>query len=325
MTSVPRLHWVAGEVAGETPMPQGLERVGLDGVLARGGRRARWAAMPGAAVDGGRGIRWPWAEQRDRSWWPQGVDVRNVDRRGLDGRAEVVAVSWHHAVAGVDDAARVTFIDLRDAKHPRFTHVLLVDAQLRPIPIHAGGIAWSGDSLLVADTFGGLRHFDLRDIARVRPRLMGCDHVLPQSGGYEATTAEGERRMRYSFVSLEHGQAGPVVVAGEYRPGADARLVRLPLDGDGAAGELHAAGLYRMQGVCVVDGTWYITTSNGHSRGGDLWVGKPGELARHKGVLPPGPEDLAREPGTGRLWSASEHPGSRWVFRIDPALLSSAE
>jgi hypothetical protein len=320
VTSVPRLRWVAGAAAVPGEGPGGGQRVGLDGMLAQGGRRARWAAMPGAAVDGSRGIRWPWAEQRDRNWWPQGVDVRRVDGR------EVVAISWHHAVTGVDDAARVSFIDLTDAKRPRFTHVLLVDEQQRPIPIHAGGLAWSDDRLLVADTFGGLRHFDVRDVSRVRHRLMGCDFVLPQSGGYEATTAEGERRMRYSFVSLEHGLAGPVLVAGEYRTGTDARLVRLPLDRDGATpAELHAAGLYRMQGVCVVDGTWYITTSNGRGRPGDLWAGTPGELARHKGVLPPGPEDLAREPGTRRLWSASEYPGSRWVFRIDPALLSSAE
>lgn len=297
MTSAPRLRWVAGE----TPAPTGLERVGLDGLLARGGRRARWAGMPGAAVSGGCGIRWPWREQRDRSWWPQGVDVRG----------HIVAVSWHHKVNGADDAARVTFIDLRDNRRPRFSHVQLVDAELSPIPIHAGGIAWSGERLFIADTFGGLRHFDVGDIAR-----SGREYLLPQSGGYEASTTEGERRMRYSFVSLEHAASGPMLVAGEYRSGTDARLVRVPLDG-GAETELHLPGMYRMQGVCVVDGTWYITTSNGRDGGGDLWVGQPGELVRHKAVLPPGPEDLAREPGTRRLWSASEYPGSRWVYAID--------
>jgi hypothetical protein len=250
-------------------------------------------------VSGGRGIRWPRREQRDRGWWPQGVDVRG----------ELLVVSWHHPVEGADTAARVTFVDLRH-RCPRFWHVLLVDADLQQIPIHAGGLAWDGDRLYVADTFGGLRHFDVRDIVRV-----GRDYLLPQSGGYVSGRVEGQRTMRYSFVSLEHGGATPRIVAGEYRKGtADARLLRLQLGG--GAGELHP-GLDRMQGACVVDGTWYVTTSNGPTGNGDLWVGQPGELVRRPGVLPPGPEDLAHEPGSRRLWSVSEHPGKRWVYSIE--------
>lgn len=288
----------------------GLDRVGLQGVRARRGRRARWAAAPGSAVSGGRGIRWPRREQRDSAWWPQGIDLQGG----------VAVVSWHHPVDGIDTAARVTFVELRDAR-PRFWHVQLVEHDLRPVAVHAGGLAWHGDRLYVADTFGGLRHFDVRDIVEVPRRgllarlLRRRDYLLPQSGGYAAQRAEGERAMRYSFVSLEHGGAAPRLIAGEYRNGTDdARLLRAELGGP--AIDVHG-GPERMQGACVVDGTWFVTTSNGPARNGDLWTGLPGELVRHPGVLPPGPEDLAREPGARRVWSVSEHPGARWIYAID--------
>ena len=104
-------------------------------------------------------------------------------------------------------------------------------------------------------------------------------------------------------------------MAGEYRNGTDdARLLRAELGG--SITEVHG-GPERMQGACVVDGIWYVTTSNGPLRAGDLWVGRPGALVRRAGVLPPGPEDLAHEPGSRRLWSVSEHPGSRWIYAIE--------
>ncbi len=306
------LRWIPGD---PVVAMEGQERVGLRGLRTRRGRRARWAALAGAAVSGGRGIRWPRAEQRDRGWWPQGIDVQS----GL------AVVSWHHLVDGADSDVRVSFVELTDAR-PRFWHVRLVErveGELRPIAIHAGGLAWAGDRLYVADTFGGVRHFDTRDILSVQrrgrlARMLGLhDHVLPQSGGFAAQPVEGQRALRYSFLSLERDEPGsehaqPRFVAGEYRNGTDdARLVRV---GAGVS-EVHE-GLSRMQGVCRADGTWYVTTSNGRRRNGDLWVGQPGALVRRAGVLPPGPEDLAHEPGARRLWSVSEHPGARWIFAI---------
>ena len=319
MTGLPRLRWVPGAPVAQS----GDEVVGLEGLLARHLRRARWAGMPGAAVDGGRGIRWPRREQRDRSWWPQGIDVRKT-AEGL-----MLAVSWHHPVEGVDTESRVTFVDLRGGR-PRFAHVQLVqlvDGVSRPVAVHAGGLAWYGDLLHVADTFGGLRVFDVRDIVVRRAPWWRSEYLLVQSGDYAAENPHGQRRMRYSFISLEHDPAGPLLVAGEYRTASeeDARLVRLPL-GDHAPDrvDLHAPGIARMQGVCVVDGTWYITTSNGQRRGGDLLVGHPDALVRHEGVLPPGPEDLAHEPGSSRLWSVTEHPGKRWIYVVDAAGISPA-
>jgi hypothetical protein len=181
--------------------------------------------------------------------------------------------------------------------------------------IHAGGIAWLDDRILVADTFGGLREFLLTDLVR----LADGSAALVQSGRYRARKAEGDRGMRFSFVSIEHSDGAPRLVAGEYGDGSRAdRAARFSLDGDV---ELHEPGLYRMQGIVIVDGTWFVTTSNGEHTRGDLWSGKPGGLTRHRHVLPPGPEDLAYDRGTRRLWSLSEWPGRRRVFQIDPARL----
>ncbi len=327
------------------------ERVGLAGLLAGRGRRARAAAVPARAAVPGRGYRWDRSDRRDRVWWPQGVDIRD----------DVIAVSWYAKPRGGREVAtRLSFVDLRDPRRPRYHHVLLVEAvadpsspggvRAAPVSVHAGGIAWIGGRIHVADTFGGLRVFEVADILRVtrpggwrarfalaldrrrdilarRDAVLGFDHVLPQSGGWTAESAEGARRLRYSFVSLEHDEAAPHLVAGEYRNAdGQGRLVRMPVDAatgevgaaDGTgAPEVHEPGIERMQGACVVDGTWYITTSQGTRRNGDLWTGAPGALVRHRGVLPRGPEDLARQPSTRLLWSVTEQPGARWLYAID--------
>lgn len=326
------------------------ERVGLEGLLRARGVRATATTVPAPAAL--YGYRWSRRDVRDREWWPQGIDIQD----------DVVAVSWYAKPRGGNEVAtRLSFIDLSAPTRPRYHHVLLVESEadgsgdvgFSPIAVHAGGIAWIGDRIHVADTFGGLRVFRVGDILRVAPprglrawlrralerrrgvlhrrdTALGFDHVLPQSGGYGADTPDCLRRMRYSFVSLEHDAEAPHLVAGEYRNADDqGRLVRMPIDpatGDVrfpqpdaplSLDDVHEPHVERMQGVCVVDGTWFITTSQGTRRGGDLWVGVPGELTRHRGVLPRGPEDLAREPGTRRLWSVTEQPGARWIYALD--------
>lgn len=324
----------------ETPDPRlvddlvaaGAVRIGLDGLLAQRGHRGWPALVRGAAAE--RGFRWSLRDTFDRTWWPQGIDVAERDGR------RIVAVSWFaQPVRGVERGVRLTFVDLKASLRPRYHHVLLVEAvrdaeqgvRLDPVVIHAGGIGWLGDRILVADTFGGLRVFRLDDLLRVPQPKFGYDTVLPQHTRYLASRVDGQRGMRFSFVSIEHAAGEhPRLVAGEYGDGSHSdRLVRLGLGPDGELTgdetgtstpfDVHEPGLYRMQGVCVVDGVWYVTTSNGERRGGDLWVGTPGSFARHKRVLPPGPEDLAFDRTTGRLWSLSEWPGRRRVFTIDPA------
>lgn len=291
----------------------GAQRIGLTGLLAERGRRTWPAWTRGAAA--GKGFRWGLRDAVDRTWWPQGIDVGEHDERRL------LAVSWFAQPRdGIEQGVRLTFVDLG---HRRYHHVLLVDpvrdaggtVRLDPIVIHAGGIGWLGERILVADTFGGLREFLLDDILRT----VNGDMVLPQNARHRARKTDGDRGMRFSFVSIEHSDSAPRLVAGEYGDGSRAdRLARFSLDRDGGDVELHEPGLYRMQGVVIVDGTWYVTTSNGERHRGDLWVGTPGAMTRHRHVLPAGPEDLAYDRRAKRLWSLSEWPRRRRVFTIDP-------
>jgi hypothetical protein len=303
--------------------------IGLAGLLAGRTRRARRATVPAAAAR--EGFRWGWRDQRTRRWWPQGIDVR--PEPGGDGASGMLAVvSWYLRRDGAEAGTRLTFVRVAPGRRPRYAHVVLVeraaDGTLTPISVHAGGVAFAGERVLVADTFQGWRSFRLDDIARLPGwrRLLGARAVLVQEAAHPGAVdpgADGGRRMRHSFLSVEHAADGDRLVVGEYRGGtADGRLARLGLaparlDAADQRAEWHAPQVPRMQGACLVDGVWAITTSEGVRRPGDLWVGPVDALVRHRGVLPPGPEDIAHLPGTRMLWSLSEHPGRRWVYRLD--------
>lgn len=226
---------------------------------------------------------------------------------------------------------------------------------LRPVHVHAGGIVWYGDYLYVAGTGEGIRVFRIADLMRVparrsarwwqltrrwdgqaigrswtgRYRAFGYRYVLPQCLAYAASSGQGSEDLRYSFMSLDRSGEQHHLIAGEYgRAGSSARLVRFALDPQSLL--LHADDqqrssplelledqVARMQGATTVRGSWVITSSNGAGKPGDLWVGAPGALRRHRGVLPTGPEDITYWPSARRLWSLSEWPGHRWVFAID--------
>ena len=94
---------------------------------------------------------------------------------------------------------------------------------------HAGGIAWVGDYLYVAETDGGLRVFDMRHLLQVPnpDDALGYAFILPQVGLYKT-----EPGLRFSFVALDRTN-GPALVTGEYKQGAaGGRIVRWPLGAD---------------------------------------------------------------------------------------------
>ena len=331
------------EVHGEQPedgLIDGLAamhpRVGIAGLLRGRGRRARAGRVPApAAIDG---FRWALLDGWSQRWWPQGIellDERDERHRGGhgEGRDEVLVVSWFaQERRGSTQGARITVIDRRDRRRPRYHHVLLVEPwrdgsviRMRPVGVHAGGLALVGDRLYVAATYGGLRRFELGDILRVRGRgPFGYRHVLPQSGHERLLGGERDERMRFSFVSVERDSSAPGgaehLVVGEFGPEAHGRrLGRIPVGSSSERVEVtdvHEPGIPRMQGATVVDGTWFVSASHG-LRPGDLWVGSGGTWVRHPAVLPPGPEDLSASRDGKRLWSLSEYPRGRWVFAID--------
>ncbi len=249
-------------------------------------------AAPGTLVVSA--IRWAGIDRWTQAWWPQGIAV------GTHDAVPLVLVSWFSRRE--DGGARITVLRLDTL---RYSHVWLVEGPNRaPVAIHAGGIAWTGDRLLVAATRGGLREFRLSDIPRAGRRF-----VLPQIAHLEPA-----EEFRYSF--LANGTDG--IVAGEYSRRDTGRLARLTLsEGGVSATDVHTPGIPEMQGAVIVDGRWIVSSSRGDKRGGDLWVGDQGAMVRHEGALPPGPEDLSWWPGRRQLWGVTEYPAQRWVFAVD--------
>ncbi len=323
------------------PLRTRPRRVGLEGVLDRLDRTGAWTDVPGDAAE--RGFRWDDRDVETRWWFPQGVTARiDPAGAGIAAGRPVLLTSWygHGGLGYVLLGSRISVVDLEPAAAPRYAHARLVQERriaglpgLRRVPVHAGGLAWYGENLFVAASGGGLRVFRPADVQRLRSRLRGrgTRYVLPQVGAYGAESDSEERGMVYSFLSIERGAEADHLVAGEYgRKGTGRhRLLRYPLDrstgllqtdADGVARPVEIGdGVPRMQGATIVDGTWFITASSGEGNPGDLWVGRPGELVRHRGVLPTGPEDITPWPGTDRLWSLTEWPGRRWVFPVDGA------
>jgi hypothetical protein len=265
---------------------------GLGDVLASRGRRARRVHAPGSLVI--EAIRWSGIDRWTQSWWPQGIAVGSADD------VPVVLVSWFSKRRR--RGARITVLNLNTL---RYHHVDLVEgADFAPVPVHAGGIVWSGDRLLVAATHGGLREFRMSGILRVR----GGRHVLPQVAKH--VPAE---KFRYSF--LAEGSDG--IVAGEYAKGTAGRLARLAIShGAVSVSEIQSPGIPEMQGALLIDGVWAVSSSRGDRQNGDLWIGAQDALTKHAGALPPGPEDLAWWPDRRQVWGATEHPGQRWVYAI---------
>ncbi len=325
-------------------------RVGLAAVLDDLDRTAHATRVPAPAATWG--FRWDREDVGSRRWWPQGITTAGAGT-GIDpGRAVLVTSAYSHRVDGTAMGTRLSFVDLTDPTRVRYRHVLLVEpflrrdgeVDLRPVRLHAGGLAWHGRHVHVAGTARGLSCFDLGDLLRVPtgdPQRLGVRHrppstvdafgfryVLPLRSSYDAGTSAGTAGMRYSFVSLDASTEPPGLVAGEYGRGdMSTRLLRFDLDpatsrlradADGRVRPqlLADGGVPGMQGAVCVDGTWYVTTSRGRYRLGSLWTGRPGELREHPRQLPVGPEDLAYGPQHDQLWSLSEYPGARYVFAM---------
>lgn len=267
-------------------------RVGLDALLGDLDRKLRRTIAPCLSLH--RAWRWDAADRADERWWPQGVSVRPGGRH--------VAVSWY----AKDGGSRVSFLDL---KTRRYRHVELVRATAdgyEPLRVHAGGIAWHGSALYVAATKAGLWVCDTDDLVR-------------DPGGYRLPVRyrlAPSEAFRFSFVGLDSASVPPRLVLGEYdhNKGGTRRLGHVGLEGGPA--EVIEAGIARAQGAVRVGERWYVTASQGRRKPGSLWSGPEGALREHRYAVPVGPEDLAHDPATDRLWTVTEHPGKRWIVAV---------
>lgn len=316
-------------------------RVGIDAVLADLNRQAVQVKPPATAAD--YAFAWNAGDSRNTQWWPQGIttsaDASDVDE--LTGR-RVLLVGWYaKKIKGYTRGTRLSVVDISDPARPSYRHVLLVDPRtnphtdavtMEPVPVHAGGIIWYGQSVLVADTRGGVRVFDVDDCLRTSgDGHYGYRYVLPQRTSYKAVNSAGFEPFKFSFVSLDRTAGEHQMIAGEYgKDGATTRLVRFAFEpgkprlamraGYSPPLELMSDQLEHMQGATTVNGTYYISTSRGSLRPGTMWVRHPGEALREfRGVLARGPEDLTYWPQRDQLWNLCEYPQHRFVYSIPRA------
>ncbi|GGQ07006.1 hypothetical protein [Streptosporangium pseudovulgare] len=323
--------------AGARALGERLDRVPLATVLSKANRVAVRKGTSGAGAFTGmkpRPVDWYCFDDADNAvtdWYPQGL----TSSSDAGTRGDVFVVSWYFKPKNESERGiRLSFLD---AATLRYRHVLLVTAKpdggIAPIDIHAGGVAWYGDLLYVADTGRGLRVFDTRHIYEVNGdskttigrkgatyNAFGYRYVMPQTGAWAAT---GDAR--FSFASVD--RTGPVhtLVGGEYvdAPGTPGRVARWPLAPDGAlrtgAGGVAAAqDAYllpepRIQGALSHGGTWYLSQAAGSTRNGVLIV--VGDTVTRRSY-PVGPEDLTCVRERGTLWSVTEFARRRAVYGV---------
>ncbi|MEV6594998.1 hypothetical protein [Streptomyces acidicola] len=299
----------------------------------------------------GHAFRWDPNDFVTKRWRPQGI-TQDYDGDGASP-AKTLLVSWYARGSARNQGARLTVVNWSQTGAITYRHVLLVEPfserddqdELRDdigaTDIHAGGIAWYGNHLYVADSGYlaarpirvGIRVFDLRRFFKVaRGPGVGrqpdgrtfhahrYEYVLPQIYGYNWSGSA--RDLTFSQVSVDRTASGPGLLVSEYatdrRPRLAPRLVRWPFltaggpDGLSPQAEWAATvpqGL-RTQGAVKVGSTYYLTTSKGSRRPGALrtWRDAAGATPRHRSRLNIGCEDLSYDgSGSGALWTLGEY------------------
>lgn len=245
---------------------------------------------------------WESGDQNVSYWIPQGL------AGGSAGAKDFVVVSWHYdsaniaddpnpPVSGSDKGVRVSFADLGSiGGNVPYRHLLLVepDAQsgFKSVNIHAGGMAWTGNYLYVADTSRGVRVFDISKLFAVSTSAAcssrvgangnelcayGYAYVLPQVGGYYFPMGLASAcRPNFSFLSLDGTSTPPSLISGEYDNdpvnGIYSRLFRWPLDeathkpAVGPGGSVRASGAWyagnrNLQGATSIGGKFFLNAT----------------------------------------------------------------
>jgi hypothetical protein len=240
------------------------------------------------------------SDSRNAEWYPQGITGVSDARADEEWDKErPLLVSWHDEDQnGTDKNARVTFVNTRTGT---YRHVLLVlpyrntqgrttyepvGTRATDTGIHAGGLAWYGNRLYVADTGSGLRVFDMRrifDLGRSRNgstergdlvglhgdtyHAYGYRYVMPQVLSYvpvkqsgESCTAQGTPN--HSWLSVNRSGQGSLV-AGEWCKNDRGRVAQYPLrDAETGSGAGADVGSFAGPGDLVTDVRGYAVPSS---------------------------------------------------------------
>lgn len=305
-------------------------------------------SVPGAPAGLAYGFAWDAAENDKAYWIPQGITgSADADDTGLVAGRRLVAVSWYydidqHPGNNGEKGVRISWVDVTDLDAPRYRMALLVQPtgtpempSFGPVEIHAGGIAWVGDRLWVADTGHGFRVFDLTRMMQVATDedVIGCTgascraglykYIVPQIGRAEHDSDCGPR---FSFVALDRSSDELALVSGEYCSDSACdgplagRLFRWPLAD--AGDRLRAdrvwptaawiMGQRQVQGGALFDGVAYLSSSAPAGGAGELYRVTPG--ASERSNWSDAPEDLMVDAGAGWLWGLSEAAQERYVY-----------
>lgn len=292
-----------------------------------------------------RGFRWNSGDENVTYWYPQGISG-SADA-GLEGQS-LILVSWYHKTdARPTKGVRLSLADVSDLSNVRYRHLLLVEPtadgeDFGPAEydsggaLHAGGIAWIGDRIYVADTAQGLRIFDLsrafaptntNDTSRIgvsggRSDAHGYAYAVPRVGRY--VRALDTCRSRFSFVARGDVDGQPALITGAYDADTpNGRLVAWPLDLDTgllAGGDVTYAsaaaigGQTRIQGALRHGDVWYLSSSSQDGSDGRLYAARGGQESDSVRWVR-GAEDLYLDEND-RLWTPAEHPGARDVVSI---------
>lgn len=284
------------------------------------------------------------------AWYPQGVSTSYDAYRGpipgtnTDAEKRAVLVSWYAKGANAWRGARITFVDVTVPSRPRYRHILLVEPRKRlgqpydygPVNIHAGGIAWYGNRLYIADTYRGLRVFNIDQIFQVsasgpaaagycgyhrRDRkyyAWGYQYVLPQSRAYDNAGAA----LTYSQVAVDHTTPQPSLVVNEFYGGGSTRCVRWNMNPSTSSitseDAVDATSFERdhVQGVVSVNGAYYFSVSRGSNPGYLYRCPRGSYVAKKRGKLSIGPEDLSYDGNRNGIWSLGEYPRRRAVYVV---------
>jgi hypothetical protein len=263
------------------------------------------------------------------AWIPQGITGSAAAQAdGMIGGHRSLLVSWYKDNAA--SPARVSFVtadslDGGGSAYSSATLVIPAGRTVRPIKSHAGGIAWYGHYLFVAETKVGVRVFDTNYILGAKKLPPTADlnspWVLPQVGFYKQAKGAG---LTFSFVETD--RSSPALITGKYADKKyNRRIVRWPLDSNTGLPGLQASGAWKMPATNVQGGLMHngvLLAGSSYKPGGggigELVAGAPDRPASHW-AWPDGAEDLHYAGTSNRVYSLTEKAGDRIVFAIDGA------